>query len=77
VNGGYMGNPNIKFGVNCYGKKPSPKTTDLELMNARKNRTIPKNPADVALEQKVQYWKENADKVALVSSFNNDAWSKY
>jgi len=29
VNGGYIANPYIKFGVNCYGKKPKP--TDVRI----------------------------------------------
>ena len=31
INGGYMENPYVKFGVNCYGVKPKPKTSDLIL----------------------------------------------
>ena len=27
VNGGYFDNPNIKFGVNCYGQKPDAERT--------------------------------------------------
>ena len=30
VNGGYIDNPYIKFGVNCYGKKPTPTENDLK-----------------------------------------------
>ena len=30
VNGGYFENPNYKFGANCYGVKPEPKSNELE-----------------------------------------------
>ena len=30
VNGGYFANPNYKFGANCYGIKPQPKSNELE-----------------------------------------------
>ena len=32
INGGYFANPNIKFGVNCYGAKPKAKQSDLDMM---------------------------------------------
>lgn len=74
VNGGYMDNPNLKFGVNCYGVKPKATTKDTELMNARKQSVIPKSAEDVAMEQKIEYWK-NAN--ISINSFNKDKWSEY
>ena len=77
VNGGYIGNPYVKFGVNCYGKKPKASNTDLNRMNAMKNYTYPKNEKDLLLESKVNFWKDNADKLLNINSFNNDKWSQY
>lgn len=73
VNGGYIGNSDIKFGVNCYGVKPKPSKKDEDLMKAQQN--YPKSPKDVELEQKVNYWKNNIDKVTL-NAFNHDKWSR-
>ena len=77
VNGGYMGNPYLKFGVNCYGKKPKPTDRDLQEMDANKNVVVPKTPEELALDKKVDFWKENADKLLNVNSFNRDKWSEY
>jgi hypothetical protein len=77
INGGYMANPYIKFGVNCYGKKPKAKDSDISLMKAQNNQVQPQTPQDAALDKKVQFWKENADKLLLVNSFNTDKWSQY
>ena len=77
VNGGYMANPELHFGVNCYGVKPAPTDANIaELLN-KKDMPIPKNAEDVALDKKVQYWKDNKDKLLQLSSFNNEKWSAY
>jgi hypothetical protein len=77
VNGGFMANPYIKFGVNCYGKKPKPTDRDLQEMDANKNVVVPKTPEEQELDKKVEFWKENADKLLNVNSFNRDKWSEY
>ena len=75
VNGGYMENPYIKFGVNCFGKKPKPTDKDLQTMAA--NKLQPKTSEDVLMDKKVKFWKENADKLLNVNSFNRKVWSEY
>jgi len=77
VNGGYIKNPYVRFGVNCYGKKPKASNTDLNRMNANKNVVYPKNAKDLLLEGKVNFWKQNSDKLLNVNSFNRDKWSQY
>jgi hypothetical protein len=42
VNGGYIANPYLKFGVNCYGKKPKANDNDLARMKANKDYVFPK-----------------------------------
>jgi hypothetical protein len=69
VNGGYMANPHIKFGVNCYGKKPVASEADLALMNAKKASLTP--AAKDATDPKKE-WKD-----AVLNSFNKDKWSAY
>jgi len=77
INGGYMANPNIRFGVNCYGKKPKANDADISRMNAKKNAVYPKSREDILLDQKTQFWKDNADKLLKINGFNNDKWSEF
>jgi hypothetical protein len=74
VNGGYIANPYLKFGVNCYGKKPKASDNDLARMKANKDYVFPKTEEDLALEKKIKYWKDNADKLLKVNSFNTNKW---
>ena len=73
VNGGFMANPALKFGVNCYGYKP--KITDEEQELMQDVPVYPKTVKDIALEQRVDYWKERLPEI-LISPFNHDKWSK-
>ena len=75
VNGGYINNPYIRFGVNCYGKRPDAKKSDLDKMN--QPITIPKTQQEIAMDQKIQFWKDNADKLLQINSFNNTNWSEF
>jgi hypothetical protein len=77
VNGGYMENPYIRFGVNCYGKKPVATDKDKQEMEANKEINVPKTPEELLLDKKVQFWKENADKLLNINSFNYNQWSEY
>ena len=76
VNGGYINNPYIKFGVNCYGKKPEPSDNDIKRLDAKQTHPIPLTAEDKELQKKIDYWKEHADKLQL-NSFNNNNWSRY
>jgi hypothetical protein len=75
INGGYMGNPSLKFGVNCFGKKPQPTPMDLSRMKAQD--VTPKTPEDIELNKKLEYWKKNADKLLQINSHNKTKWSEY
>ena len=74
VNGGYNANPYAKFGVNCFGKKPKAKNSDINHMNSKQNVIYPKNKKDIELDEKVNYWKKNADKMLNINSFNANRW---
>ena len=72
INGGYIANPNIKFGVNCYGNKPKITNEEEQLMA---NATpYPITNEDIALQKQVDYWKTKVDEI-LVSPFNYKTWS--
>jgi len=77
VNGGYIANPYVKFGVNCYGKKPKATDADIDRLNAKQNQVFPKSKKDKELDEKVKHWKENADKLLQINSYNNNQWSRY
>lgn len=77
INGGYFANPNIKFGVNCYGAKPKAKQSDLDMMESNKHKIAPKSRNQMMVDRKVEFWKENADKLMTINSFNKNEWSKH
>jgi len=73
INGGYIANPALKFGVNCYGYKPRINSTEEDLMA---NEPIyPKTLKDIAMENRVDYWKDKLSEI-LVSPFNHNTWSR-
>jgi len=77
VNGGYFSNPNVRFGVNCYGVKPPMTDAEKALMSAKKDQVYPKTKEDQALDAKVEFWKANRDKMLVLNGYNNEAWSRY
>jgi hypothetical protein len=72
LNGGYFENPEMKFGVNCYGVKPSQSENDQELL--MKQGKLPRTVAALKVDQKVQEFKKELDSVGVLP-FNNDKWS--
>lgn len=75
INGGFIDNPDVRFGVNCFGKKPKPKASDLAAM--ANGQQIPKSPEDILLEKKIQFWKDNGNKLFQINGYNNKKWSMY
>lgn len=79
VNGGYMANKDLLFGVNCYGIKPSQTDADKALMKLKADSIDslqPKKKIDTELDKKVKYWKDKSDTL-LINSFNSKKWSEY
>ena len=74
VNGGFMENPDLKFGVNCFGIKP--KMTSKDKLWMETQPIVPKTKSEIDAENKINYWKKNLDKL-LVSPFNKNNWSRY
>jgi hypothetical protein len=71
LNGGYFDNPEMKFGVNCYGEKPAQSGHDLELLMKKGN--IPKSVPLLKIDEKVQEFKKQADNLGILP-FNEDKW---
>ncbi len=72
INGGYMANPSMKFGVNCYGNKPKINSEEEELM--KNVSPYPLTAEDIAFQLRVDYWKNKVEEI-LVSPFNYNSWS--
>ena len=73
INGGYIANPNVQFGINCYGNKPKITKEEENLMDIAS--PYPQTVEDIAFQQKVDLWKNKVDSV-LVSPFNYNNWSQ-
>ena len=74
VNGGYIANPNIKFGINCYGNKPKITSEEEELMKTA--TPYPETAKDLAFQKRVDFWKNKVDEI-LVSPFNYNTWGSF
>lgn len=72
VNGGYIANPNVRYGVNCYGYKPKMSDEEEELMKT--SSPYPETREDKIFQEKVDFMKNNLDQI-LVSPFNHNTWS--
>ncbi len=72
LNGGYFDNPELRFGVNCYGIKPNQSAHDeAELM---KKGTIPKTTAGLKIDKKIQEFQAEATELGILP-FNEGKWS--
>jgi hypothetical protein len=64
VNGGYIKNPHVKFGVNCYGKKPEMNEKSKGFMeSANYSPAVPE--------------EENIENDILITAFNKEKWSEF
>jgi hypothetical protein len=73
INGGYIANPEVKFGVNCYGNKPKINKQEEDLMKTVS--PYPQTKEDLLFQKRVDYWKEKVDEL-LVSPFNYNSWGQ-
>ena len=72
INGGFIDNPKVQFGVNCYGYKPKIKSEEAQNMSYQ--QLYPKTEKELMFEQKIDYWKNKLPDI-MVSPFNSDNWS--
>jgi hypothetical protein len=70
INGGYFDNPELRFGVNCYGKRPS-KTLTNELQEG--GVQLPQSPDEIEYEKRVQKFREQLA-TTNVLPFNREQW---
>jgi hypothetical protein len=69
VNGGYFDNPEMRFGVTCYGKKPPQSAHDKELVS----KGAPVSADALAFDKKVSQFKTEADTIGVLP-FNTGKW---
>jgi len=73
VNGGFIANDNVRFGINCYGHKPKITQEEDELMKT--SQPYPETVKDKAFQLQVDFWKNKVDEI-LVSPFNHYTWGQ-
>jgi hypothetical protein len=69
MNGGYFDNPELRYGVNCYGDKPPQSKHD----EARQELATPTSPDAVEFDKKVALFKADADNLGILP-FNKNRW---
>jgi hypothetical protein len=72
INGGYMDNPSLKFGVNCFGNKPP--ITPVEAQRMQETPFYIKNMKEVDFDKRVDFWRQNLSQIEI-APFNHDNWS--
>lgn len=72
INGGFIDNPNVKFGVNCYGIKPN--ITPDEIKRMENSVIYQKTNKEIRFDELVDEWKQKLPNI-LLSPFNTDNWN--
>jgi hypothetical protein len=72
VNGGFFDNPELRFGVNCYGIKPPRNATD-ELLESQV--ALPPTTAEIEFEKKVQKFRDQLN-TTTVLPFHKGQWTE-
>ena len=73
INGGYIDNKAVRFGVNCFGYKPKITSLERDIMNNAEK--YPKTLNDLKQEKRTNYWKDHIKNVML-APFNSSSWTK-
>lgn len=71
INGGYFDNPDLQFGVNCYGSKPSEKDQDSAASMMDKTNLT---PGAIALDKKILGYKSELNQIP-VNPFKPGTWA--
>jgi hypothetical protein len=70
LNGGHFDNPDLRFGVNCYGIKPSQSQHDA----SKESMGAPISPSALEFDKKVSQYKSESDNIGIMP-FREGAWS--
>jgi hypothetical protein len=72
INGGYFDNPDLRFGVTCYGAKPQRKPGDALLES---QVALPQSAEEIEFQKNVQKFRDQLDS-ATVLPFHKGQWSQ-
>jgi hypothetical protein len=72
VNGGYFENPEMKFGVTCYGPKPLQSQHSQELLMREGN--VPLSVPALEVDRKTQEFRSQSDSIGVLP-FNENKWA--
>ena len=70
INGGFFDNPELKFGVNCYGTRPGENDTDSRAIMSEHNLT----PGGLEYDKKVREYKSEMGHIPI-NPFKPGTWS--
>lgn len=70
LNGGFFDNPELRFGVNCFGPKPSQSEHDA----AATSKGAAMTPEALEIEKKIAKFRSEASSVGIMP-FNTSKWS--
>ena len=70
LNGGYFDNPDLRFGVTCYGMKPDSTTNTL----TNSELELPPSTEEIEFEKRVQKFRDQLD-TTTVNPWNRSLWS--
>jgi len=73
VNGGHFDNPELRFGVNCYGVKPAQSKHDANQIAKREGQ--PLTPGAIDFDKKVAHYRSEADHIGMLP-FNDSSWDQ-
>lgn len=66
LNGGYFNNPDLRFGVTCYGIKPEPRSHERVKSNLVTDE-------DAELQKMIDKFRKDVDNITILP-FNRDKW---
>ena len=72
VNGGFFDNPEMRFGVNCYGVKPAQTANDVRVLQEK--GLLPASPETLKIDQQAQEYKERLASIGVLP-FSGSTWS--
>ncbi len=71
INGGYFDNPDLRFGVTCYGPKPARKPGDVLLES---QVALPQSAEEIEFQKNVQKFRDQLDS-AVILPFRKGQWT--
>ena len=72
LNGGFFDNPDLRYGVNCYGPKPDQTNHDANTITSGEG--APLSPGGLEFEKKVSHYRGEANSISILP-WNGNSWS--